>query len=85
MTLARLVPIFRGEPTTDGTLTWHIYLQPEKEQEEHGGNAQRESRSPTSSSRTGVQRWAPESTAERPAVGDRPFYDDPIDDIGGRL
>jgi hypothetical protein len=74
---------FRGERTADGTQTWDIYLQLGKEQEERGGG-KRESRSPTSSSRTGVQRWAPKSAAERPAA-DAPFFDDPIDDTGGGL
>jgi hypothetical protein len=76
---------FRSEPTADGAPAWDIYLQPGKEQEERRGSEQRESLSPTSSSRTGVQRWAPNSAAERPAADDRPFYDDPIDDIGGGL
>jgi hypothetical protein len=66
---------FHGQPTTDGTPTWDLYVQPGKEQEEHGGSGQREARSPTSSSRTGVQRWAPKSEAEKPA--DAPFFDDP--------
>src|SRR5215469_13945931 len=48
---------FHGEPTADGTPTWDIYVTPGKEQEERG-SGQRESRSPTSLSRTGVQRWA---------------------------
>jgi hypothetical protein len=73
---------FRGEPTVDGTPTWDIYVTPSKEQDERGGSGQRESRLPTSSIRTGVQRWAPKSTAEKPAA-DRPFFDDPIDDLGG--
>jgi hypothetical protein len=68
---------FRGEPTTDGTPTWDLYVEPGKEQEERGGSAQRESRLPTSSSRTGVQRRAPKSAAEKPAA-DAPFFDDPI-------
>jgi hypothetical protein len=76
---------FRGEPTADGTPTWDICLQPGKEQEEHGSSLQRETRSPTSSSRTGVQCGAPKSAAERPAADDRLFFDDPIDDIGGGL
>jgi len=50
---------FRGEPTADGAPTWDIYLTPGNEQEDRGGSGQCESRSPTSSSRTGVQRWAP--------------------------
>src|SRR5215469_7970167 len=74
---------FRGDPTADGTPTWSIFLQPGKEQEERGGSGQRAPRSPTSSSRTGVQRWAPKSAAEKPAA-DAPF-DDPIDDLGPRL
>ena len=49
---------FKGAPTADGTPTWDLYVQPGKEQEVRGGRGQRESRSPTSSSRTGVQRWA---------------------------
>lgn len=73
---------FRGEPREDGTPVWEIYLQPGKEQEERAGSGQRESRSPTASSRTGVQRWAPKSEAEKPDP-DRPFHDDSIDDIGG--
>ena len=48
---------FHGEPTAEGTPTWDIYVTPGKEQEERG-SGQRESRSPTSLSRTGVQRWA---------------------------
>jgi hypothetical protein len=51
---------FNGEATADGTPTWNLYVTPGKEQEE-GGSGQRESRSPTSSSRTGVQRRAPKS------------------------
>ena len=71
---------FRGEPTAAETPTWDIYIQP--------GNAQLEPRSPTSSSRTGVQRWAPKAAAENraPASGpdpERPFFDDPVDDLGG--
>jgi hypothetical protein len=72
---------FKGEPTPDGTPAWDIYVTPGKEQEERGSE-QRESRSPTSSSRTGVQRWAPKSAAERPAADDRPFFDDNICDVG---
>ena len=72
---------FKGEPTPDGTPTWDIYVQPGKEQEERGGSGQRESRSPTSSSRTGVQRWKPKAPAE--FVPEKPFFDDPIDDLGG--
>jgi|SRR5215472_2946574 len=49
---------FKGEPTPDGTPTWDLYVQP---------CGQRESRSPTSSNRTGIQRWAPK-TAEKPAA-----------------
>jgi hypothetical protein len=75
---------FRGEPMADGTPTWDIYVQPGKEQEERGSRGQRESRSPTSSSRTGVQRWAPKSPSEKPAA-DEPFFDHPIDDMGGGL
>jgi hypothetical protein len=59
---------FRGEPTADGTPTWDLYVQPGKEQDERGGSGQHESRSPTSSSRTGVQSWAPKSEAEKPAA-----------------
>jgi hypothetical protein len=70
---------FKGEPTADGTPTWDVYLTPGKEQEE-GGGGQRESRSPTSSSRTGVQRWAPKA-AEKPAA-DASFLDDDISDLG---
>ena len=65
------------------TPTWDLYVQPGKKQEERGGSGQRVARSPTSSSRTGVQRWAPKSEAEKPA--DAPFFDDPIDDLGGGL
>ena len=71
---------FRGEPTADGTPSWDIYLTPGKEQEERG-SGQREPRSPTSSSRTGVQRWKPKAPAE--FVPEKPFFDDPIDDLGG--
>ena len=78
---ARVVGL-KGKPMPDGTPTWDIYVTPSKEQDERGGSGQRESRLPTSSIRTGVQRWAPKSTAEKPAA-DRPFFDDPIDDLGG--
>jgi hypothetical protein len=74
---------FRGDPTADGTPTWDLYVQPGKEQEERGGSGHREARSPTSSSRTGVQRWAPKLPSEKPA--DAPFFDDFIDDLGGGL
>jgi hypothetical protein len=73
---------FRGDPTADGTPTWDLYVQPGKEQEERGGSGQREARSPTSSSRTGVQRWEPKSEAEKPAD---PFFDDDISDLGGGI
>ena len=72
---------FKGEPTADGTPTWDIFLEPGKEQEERGSSGQRESRSPTSSSRTAVQRWAPKSAAEKPAA-DAPFLDDDISGLG---
>ena len=72
---------FKGEPTADGTLTWDLYVQPGKEQEERGGSGQREPRSPTSSSRTGVETWKPKTKAEKPAA-DRPFLDDDISDLG---
>jgi hypothetical protein len=72
---------FKGEPMADGTPTWNLYVQPGKEQEERGGNEQCDSRLPTSSSRTGVQRRAPKSAAESPAAH-VPFVDDSIDDIG---
>jgi hypothetical protein len=78
---------FRGDPTPDGTPTWDIYLTPGKEQEERGSSPQRsggEPRTHTSSTRTGVQRWKPKTPAEfRPADPGRPFFDDPVDDIGG--
>src|SRR5215472_13384463 len=59
---------FRSEPTADGTPTWDLYVQPGKEQEERGGSGQRESRSPTSWGRTGVQRRAPKAVAEKLAA-----------------
>jgi hypothetical protein len=74
---------FRGKPTADGTPTWNLHVTPGKAQEERCGSGLRECRSPTSSSRTGAQRWEPKSTAEKPAVDDRPFFDDPIDHIRG--
>jgi hypothetical protein len=74
---------FRGDPTAGGTPTWNLYVQRGKKQEERGGSEQRESRSPTSSSRTGVQRWASKPPSEKPA--DALFFDDPIDDLGGGL
>jgi hypothetical protein len=75
---------FKGEPTADGTPTWDIYVQPGKEQEERGSSGQRESRSPTSTSRTSIQRWAPKSALEK-LDSVRPFFDDPPDDLGGGL
>jgi hypothetical protein len=62
---------FRGEPTADGTLTWNIYLQPGKEQEEAST-----SRVPRS---TAGSRRQPRSQEQ--AAGE-PFFDDPVDDIG---
>jgi len=70
---------FRGDPTADGTPTWDLYVQRGKEQEERGGSGQREARLPTSSSRTGVQRWAPKLAAEKQAD---PFFDDDFSDLG---
>jgi len=58
---------FHGESTADGTPTWDLYITLGKDQEGHSGSEQRESRSPTSSNRTGIQRWAPK-TAEKPAA-----------------
>jgi hypothetical protein len=74
---------FRGDPTPDGTPTWDVYLTPGKEQEERGskGQPQGEPRTHTSSTRTGVQRWKPKTPAE--FVPGRPFFDNPIEDIGG--
>jgi hypothetical protein len=76
---------FRGEPTADGTPTWEIYLEPgkeQREQEERRAGEQREPRAPTSSTRTGIKRWAPKAPAGKPDP-DCPFFDDPVDDIGG--
>ena len=80
---ARIVG-FKGEPTADSTPTWDLYVQPGKEQDERGGSGPREPRSPTSWGRTGVQRWAPNAVAEKPAA-DAAFFDYPIDDLGGGL
>jgi hypothetical protein len=73
---------FRGDHTADGTPTWNLYVQPGKEQGEHSSE-QRQSRAFTSPSRTGVQRWAPKSSSEKP--DDAPFLDDPVDDLGAGL
>jgi hypothetical protein len=67
---ARIVG-FRGEPRSDGAPTWDIYLTPGREQEE---GANRESAKRTTAPHRQSQ--------DRPASGDRPFFDDPVDDIG---
>jgi hypothetical protein len=60
---------FRGEPTDNGTPTWNLYATSGREQEEAGGRA-----------RQPLQRPAAAEPAD-----ERPFFDDPIDDIGGEL
>jgi hypothetical protein len=76
---------FRGEPTADGFLTWDLYLQPGKEQEERAETRWLQPRPPSAASDRGhqarrVQRWAkPERERLDP---DGPFHDDDISDIG---
>jgi hypothetical protein len=63
---------FRGDPTTDGIPTLNLYLTPGKEQEEGTRSA------PGRSAR------ARRPQQERSAGDDRPFFDDPVDDMGRR-
>jgi hypothetical protein len=73
---ARIIA-FRGATTADGTLTWNVYLQPGREQSEAEGS----SRGGSNRRPTGVRRWMPK--VEKPTAHNaKPFFDDPIDDVG---
>lgn len=64
---------FRGEPTSDGTPTWDIYVSPGREQEE-AGQAQTPRRRASAPRR--------QVATQQPAGSGTAFHDDPIDDIG---
>jgi hypothetical protein len=70
--------VLRGQPTPAGLSTWDVFLAPDKPQVTSGDREP--STAPTKSSRTRVQRWAKPKADTQP--NDRPFHDDPIDDIG---
>jgi hypothetical protein len=76
---------FKGEPTPDGTLTWDIYLQAGREQEERAEARSQQPRQPSAASDRGhqarrVQRWAKPATERLDP--NRLFHDDDISDIG---
>jgi hypothetical protein len=78
---------FRGQPTADGIPTWDICVQPGKEQDERASARAQVPRQSTTSDRSscssnvprarGVQYQQPQEAAD-----DRPFYDDPVGDVG---
>jgi hypothetical protein len=70
---ARIVA-FRGEPTADGIPTWDVYLTPGREQEAGALRQHRPRQQTTTPAAT-----PPISPKEAPQ---RPFWDDPVDDIG---
>jgi hypothetical protein len=77
---ARIVG-FRGEPRSDGTPTWNLYLTPGKEQGE-GAQQPRPRPAPNTTPirPSGVQRWC---GPEQPAADNgQLFFDDPVDDLG---
>jgi hypothetical protein len=66
--------VLRGQPTPDGLSTWDVFLAPDKPQ---ATNSEHDPRAPDRPE--GVQR---RQNLKDAAPDDRPFYDDPIDDIG---
>jgi len=71
---------FRGAPTTDGTPTWDLYVQPGKEQEEAQGSFGGSYRHPAASQKQKMKEQRP-ADESKPAEDDQSLGD-PIDGIG---